>query len=284
MHMSHAVSVLCRRKGVSVRTQSNLSFQCEILAALHTAVMKLPGLDVGAFKRPGDLLFWRHLETSSALVLGQAPAAQRLIIFGAPLHELPCISQGLVDGGLESHHAYGKALRMGTTQVLGRLEAILLALAEESSAKAAAARPLAEAVLELLRQARIRMDDAEERKTRVSLIRSWAEGVWQEGQDIQSLVTKSAEDLAEQLQLKPLERKRLLAAVAEGPQTQEEDGQTAELSLAEDAAVRYRRLRPLVDRVAKELPAGLDPAAAADEDVAMLLAILRVKSQRALES
>ena len=120
--MSHAVSVLCRRKGVSVRTQSNLSFQCEILAALHTAVMKLPGLDVGAFKRPGDLLFWRHLETSSALVLGQAPAAQRLIIFGAPLHELPCISQGLVDGGLESHHAYGKALRMGTTQVLGRLE------------------------------------------------------------------------------------------------------------------------------------------------------------------
>lgn len=163
-------------------------------------------------------------------------------------------------------------------------EAILLALAEESSAKAAAARPLAEAVLELLRQARIRMDDAEERKTRVSLIRSWAEGVWQEGQDIQSLVTKSAEDLAEQLQLKPLERKRLLAAVAEGPQTQEEDGQTAELSLAEDAAVRYRRLRPLVDRVAKELPAGLDPAAAADEDVAMLLAILRVKSQRALES
>ncbi|CAE7316773.1 unnamed protein product [Symbiodinium sp. CCMP2592] len=109
-------------------------------------------------------------------------------------------------------------------------------------------------------------------------------GMWQEGQDIQSLVTKSAEDLAEQLQLKPLERKRLMAAVAEGPQTQEEDGRTAELSLAEDAAVRYRRLRPLVDRVAKELPAGLDPAAVADEDVAMLLAILRVKSQRALES
>ena len=37
--------------------------------------------------------------------------AQRLGMYGAPIHELPSIFKELVDAGLESGHAYGKALR-----------------------------------------------------------------------------------------------------------------------------------------------------------------------------
>eukprot|EP00439_Symbiodinium_sp_Y106_P087319 s181_g45.t1 len=37
--------------------------------------------------------------------------AQRLGMYGAPVHELPSIFKELVDAGLESGHAYGKALR-----------------------------------------------------------------------------------------------------------------------------------------------------------------------------
>jgi len=37
--------------------------------------------------------------------------AQRLGMYGAPVHQLPAIFKSLVDAGLESGHAYGKALR-----------------------------------------------------------------------------------------------------------------------------------------------------------------------------
>jgi len=161
-------------------------------------------------------------------------------------------------------------------------EAVLLTLAEEASSRAAASRPLAEHVLQLLKQARIRMDDLEETKARVTMIRAWAEAVEQEGQEIASLVKDRAEEIADALQLKPLERKRLLAAIEEGL-APDEDETADNLSLAEDAAVRYRRLRPLVDPIRKDLPGRLDPVNAAEEDVAMMLAILRIKSQRALQ-
>eukprot|EP00435_Cladocopium_sp_Y103_P054159 s606_g17.t1 len=155
-------------------------------------------------------------------------------------------------------------------------EAILLLLAEEAAARAAASRPLAAHVVNLTKQARIRQDDVKERRRRVALLRRWVEATWEEGSDIEGLVAKHAEELADALELKPLERKRLLAAIEEGV-SQEVPTETEESLLAEDAQVRYEHLRSLLQSLRKELPPGMDVTNAEAEDIALFLGYLRAK-------
>ncbi|CAJ1340921.1 unnamed protein product, partial [Effrenium voratum] len=112
-------------------------------------------------------------------------------------------------------------------------EAILLILSEESAASAAASRPLAEYVLRLLRQARIRQDDLKERRKKVALLRRWVEAAWVEEEPVEQLVSHNTEELCEALELKPLERKRLLAAVEEGVESDEALAETEGSPLAE---------------------------------------------------
>eukprot|EP00913_Durusdinium_trenchii_P029672 g27811.t1 len=143
-------------------------------------------------------------------------------------------------------------------------EAILLLLAEEAAAKAAASRPVAEYGLRLIKQARIRQDDAKERKRRVALLRRWVEENWQ-GQAPEELIAHAhveepreprpprrdgavqslveglhslegprPRDLADAIELKPLERKRFISAVEEGLKEEEELVEMEESPLAED--------------------------------------------------
>lgn len=161
-------------------------------------------------------------------------------------------------------------------------EAILLLLAEEAAARAAASRPLAEHVVNLTKQARIRQDDVKERRRRVALLRRWVEATWDDKtSDIEALVAKHAEELADVLELKPLERKRLLAVIEEGV-SQEVPTETEESLLAEDAQVRYEHLRSLLESLRKELPPGMDVTNAEAEDIALFLGYLRAKSREAL--
>jgi len=161
-------------------------------------------------------------------------------------------------------------------------EAILLLLAEEAAAQAAASRPLAEHVVKLTKQARIRQDDVKERRRRVALLRRWVEANWDEATTIEDLVAKRAEDLASALELKPLERKRLLAAIDEG--LSEVPSETEESPLAEDPLVRYEHLRSLLESLRQELPHGMNVADAEEEDIALFLSYLRVKSKQALQT
>lgn len=161
-------------------------------------------------------------------------------------------------------------------------EAILLLLAEEAAARAAASRPLAEHVVNLTKQARIRQDDVKERRRRVALLRRWVEATWDDKtNDIEALVAKHAEELADVLELKPLERKRLLAVIEEGV-SQEVPTETEESLLAEDAQVRYEHLHSLLESLRKELTPGMDVTNAEAEDIALFLGYLRAKSREAL--
>ncbi|CAK9033735.1 Ubiquitinyl hydrolase 1 [Durusdinium trenchii] len=205
-------------------------------------------------------------------------------------------------------------------------EAILLLLAEEAAAKAAASRPVAEYGLRLIKwgrpvgeQARIRQDDAKERKRRVALLRRWVEAGplstlvqiyrtvlsnpkipenWQ-GQAPEELIAHAhveepreprpprrdgavqSLDLADAIELKPLERKRFISAVEEGlkeeevcaqwrsgllfkcpaadPKASSANAELVEMEespLAEDdewdAQLRYKYLRTRMEAIRKE--------------------------------
>jgi len=87
--------------------------------------------------------------------------------------------------------------------------------------------------------------------------------------------------LASALELKPLERKRLLAAIDEG--LSEVPNET-ESPLAEDPLVRYEHLRSLLESLRQELPHGMNVTDAEEEDIALFLSYLRVKSKQALQT
>ncbi|CAK9064544.1 unnamed protein product [Durusdinium trenchii] len=163
-------------------------------------------------------------------------------------------------------------------------EAILLLLAEEAAAKAAASRPVAEYGLRLIKQARIRQDDAKERKRRVALLRRWVEENWQ-GQAPEELIAHAhVEDLADAIELKPLERKRFISAVEEGLKEEEELVEMEESPLAEDAQLRYKYLRTRMEAIRKELPKGMDASQADAEETSDTIEshTLRSDLQRAL--
>jgi nitrite reductase (NADH) large subunit len=72
----------------------------------YSVVPRIPGGEI----TPDKLLAIGEVAKKYGLYT-KITGAQRIDMFGAQLHQLPHIWQDLVDAGLESGHAYGKALR-----------------------------------------------------------------------------------------------------------------------------------------------------------------------------
>eukprot|EP00933_Yihiella_yeosuensis_P027903 TRINITY_DN21728_c0_g2_i1.p1 TRINITY_DN21728_c0_g2~~TRINITY_DN21728_c0_g2_i1.p1 ORF type:complete len:521 (+),score=95.72 TRINITY_DN21728_c0_g2_i1:91-1653(+) len=133
-------------------------------------------------------------------------------------------------------------------------EAALLVVAMETAERAVELRPLIETALDMLERGRIRSVDDAEARSRVSRVRKWAEAYYHEGADPSKLLADRIEELADDLELKPLERKRLIAAASDS----DEDGNgksvsKADRSLAEDGSFRYASLRKHVDVLNQEM-------------------------------
>ncbi|CAE8623900.1 unnamed protein product [Polarella glacialis] len=156
-------------------------------------------------------------------------------------------------------------------------EAALLLLALENAIRALDARPLAEAALGLLERARIRPESDQATKRRVSQVRRWAEANYSEDVQLQSLAEKEIEELADALELRPLERKRLLAAVGENAEASDVPVAPGVLMLIEESAFRYAQLRADLDAIREDLPDNLTDAGFEDEALLELFSAFRAR-------
>jgi len=124
----------------------------------------------------------------------------------------------------------------------------LMALSEAASAKAA--RPLAEEALALLDRGQVRMDDETAKKQLTATVWAWAEAVCQQVSQTASLKDldyEAVEVLIESLELRPLERKRVLAIAAGGSTDEDKSTDAAAVPIAlEGGATRYAALRARV--------------------------------------
>jgi len=129
-------------------------------------------------------------------------------------------------------------------------EAALFLLALNEAASAKAARPLAEEAFALLVRGQVRMDDEIAKKQLTATVWAWAEAVCQQVSQTASLKDldyEAVEVLIESLDLRPLEKKRVLA-IATGGSTVEDnstDAATAPVAL-EGGSARYASLRARV--------------------------------------
>lgn len=149
--------------------------------------------------------------------------------------------------------------------------AAMFLVAVETARRAAAARPLLTAALSLLSKARVRSADEQALRELVSHVRRWSEVTWDEGKSVSNLLLDNLETLANALELKPLERKRLDTTAAEEGALEKE----ADPSLLEDRSLCYDQLRSRFDSIRPTLPKGLDAGSASEEELSMLISFIR---------
>jgi len=129
-------------------------------------------------------------------------------------------------------------------------EAALFLVACNDAANAKAARPLAEEALALLVRGRVRMDDEAAKKQLTATVWAWSEAICQQVSQtasLQDLDYEAVEVLIESLELRPLERKRVLAIAAGGSTDEDNSTDTAAEPIAlEGGTARYAALRARV--------------------------------------
>lgn len=162
-------------------------------------------------------------------------------------------------------------------------EAALLLLALDDAERSAGARPLAEEALALLARARVRRESEEEQGAFRAEVASWAEAQQRQTPGAKSFadIEGFVESLADALGLRPLERKRVLAAAAES-EVGAASGAREAKAVSQDAGVRYASLRERLGflrlpEVAGELLDALMEDGASDQEVAQLLAALQMR-------
>lgn len=126
-------------------------------------------------------------------------------------------------------------------------EAALLLLAMDDAVRGAAARPLADQALALLTRAKVRGDDGEDSGRLTLECRTWAvESMRQQPQakSLEELGEAGLDSLCSTLDLRPLERKRVLAVASDGETVAVRADTEAEMQAkVEDPRARYTSLR-----------------------------------------
>mmetsp|Transcript_106032 Transcript_106032/g.236686 ORF Transcript_106032/g.236686 Transcript_106032/m.236686 type:complete len:776 (-) Transcript_106032:73-2400(-) len=133
-------------------------------------------------------------------------------------------------------------------------EATLLTVALADAEIALAATPLIEDALKLLARAKVSFEE-EAAERLVKSTRQWAEAQWRRTPGCTSMADLNSEDLqkfAESLELRPLEKKRVLSVGADPSQGAEQPVEVP--SVADDLNARYAELRASVRAIADSRP------------------------------